>query len=137
MTPRRSRRIAVDTAKHKDYLQAAHQFYIGADAAMSLENWSAAALLVVHAAIAYTDALTIKIGGVKSQGDDHMAAVDVARELIAVDDAGRKALTHLVRVIQEKNVVSYSGDVSSRNQAESLWKHLERYRSWALLLLNA
>lgn len=137
MTPRRSKRVSVDKSKYKDYLHTAHQFYSGAETERSLENWSAAALLIVHAAVAYTDALTIKVGGVKSQGDDHMASVDVAREMVVLDEVGKKALDHLARIIQDKNAVSYHGDVCSRDEAESLWKHLERYRSWALSVLNA
>ena len=61
--------------------------------------------LIIHAAIAYTDAITIKVGGVKSQGEDHMAAVDLLRDVVALDDAGQMASSHLARMIEEKNIV--------------------------------
>jgi hypothetical protein len=39
-------------------------------------------------------------------------------------------------MIQEENVVSYYGDVCTKSQAENLWKHLERYTSWAMAILD-
>lgn len=39
-------------------------FFAGAEAAKTFEYWDAAGLLIIHAAIAYTDAIRIKVGGV-------------------------------------------------------------------------
>ena len=75
MTPRLSRRIAVPRMKHHDYAKAADNFHAGAEVAKEFEYWNAAGVLVIHAAIAYTDAITIKVGGVKSQGGDGQRVV--------------------------------------------------------------
>jgi hypothetical protein len=45
--------------------------------AVEFQYWNAAGVLLVHAAIALTDALTVKIGGAKSTGEDHMLAADL------------------------------------------------------------
>jgi hypothetical protein len=45
-----------------------------AEVVTEFEYWNAAGVLLVHAAIALTDALTVKVGGVKSAGGDHMLA---------------------------------------------------------------
>jgi hypothetical protein len=119
-----------------DYVQVADNFYAGADAARAFEYWNAAGVLIVHAAIAYSDAITIKVGGVKSQGADHMAAVDLVRQIVTLDKAGENALNHLWQMIQEKNVVSYHGEIYARRDVDKLWKHLERYRTWALSILG-
>ena len=89
----------------------------------------------LKAAIAYTDAITIKIGGVKSQGEDHMAAVDLVKQTVVLDKSGEKALNHLWRMIQEKNLVSYSGEVYAMEDVEKLWKHLDRYKFLVVSLL--
>jgi len=136
MTPRMNKRASVPHAKHHDYRKVADNFYSGAEAAKAFDYWNAARVLIVHAAIAYTDALTIKIGGVKSQGEDHMAAVDLVKEVVRLDEHGEKALNHLWRMIQEKSVVSYNGEIYTRQDIDKLWKHLERYRAWALSLLG-
>ena len=136
MSPRASKRASVPRSKYQDYIQVADNFYAGAEAAKVFEYWNAAGVLIVHAAIAYSDAITIKIGGVKSQGNDHMAAVDLLRQVVALDKSGETALNHLWRMIQEKNVVSYHGEIYTRRDVDKLWKHLERYRTWALSILG-
>src|SRR3989344_6089805 len=112
MTPRMSRRTSVHRTKYHDYVKVADNFYLGAELAKEFEYWNAAGVLIIHAAIAYTDAVTIKVGAVKSQGEDHMAAVDLLREVVALDEPGQKASHHLARMIEQKKVVSYSGEAS-------------------------
>lgn len=130
------KRQTVPRSKYDDYIKVADNFYSGADAAKAFDYWNAAGLLIIHAAIAYTDAITIKVAGVKSQGDDHMAAVDLVREVVVLDKVGDAALNHLWRMIQEKNVVSYHGEIYTRQDVDKLWKHLERYKTWALSILG-
>ena len=74
MTPRMSRRASVLRTKYHDYMKVADNFRSGAELAKEFEYWNAAGVLIIHAAIAYTDAITIKVGGVKSQGEDHKRA---------------------------------------------------------------
>jgi hypothetical protein len=135
MTPR-LKRGSVSRSKYHDYIKVADNFYNGADVAKAFEYWNAAGVLIIHAAIAYTDALTIKVGGVKSQGDDHMAAADLLKEVVTLDENGQKALNHFGRMIQQKNVISYNGEIYTRDDIDKLWKQLERYKSWALTVLG-
>lgn len=137
MSPRGQRRASVPKSKSSDYAKVAESFYHGAELAKEFEYWNAAGLLVVHAAIAYTDAVTIHVGGVKSQGEDHMAAVGLLKEVVKLDDTGRRAANHLARLIEQKNIVSYSGEIFSRKEVDLLWKHLERYRPWAAVILRS
>jgi hypothetical protein len=95
LSPRLSRRVSVPRSKYEDYLKVAENFHAGAEAAKTFEYWNAAGVLIIHAAIAYSDAITIKIGGVKSQGEDHMAAVDLVRQVVALDKSGNTAVNHL------------------------------------------
>ena len=63
-------RITVDRSRSRDYAAVAKYFMQGAELAKEFEYWNADGVLIVHAAIAYTDAITIKVGGVKSPGED-------------------------------------------------------------------
>ena len=130
------RHASVPRSKFHDYAKVADNFYLGAETAKEFEYWNAAGVLIIHAAIAYTDAITVKVGGVKSQGEDHMAAVDLLREVVALDEAGQKASNHLARMIEQKNVVSYSGEVYARTGIEQLWKQLVRFKAWAMSILD-
>ncbi|MFH2202240.1 MAG: hypothetical protein ABIJ96_03920 [Elusimicrobiota bacterium] len=136
MSPRPQKRVSVPKARSKDYRKVAENFYQGAEMAQGFEYWNAAGVLIVHAAIAYTDAITIRRGGVKSKGEDHAAAADLLRGIIPVDEAAQKALRQLERMIHEKNRVSYEGHVYTRKDIGNLWKSLERYRAWARSVLD-
>lgn len=135
MTPRKSHRVSVSMARYADYRKVADNFFMGAEAAKTFEYWNAAGVLIVHSAIAYADSLTIKVGGVKSHGEDHMAAVDLVGQVVALDERGEKALIQLSRLIEQKNLVSYSGEIYSRKDVDDLWKYLERFRAWILPML--
>jgi hypothetical protein len=50
---------AVDRSKFREYQRVAQHFYDAAKDSIDLEYWTAAAVLIVHAAIAYADALCI------------------------------------------------------------------------------
>ncbi len=135
MTPRRHRRVSVPKSKKSDYVRVAENFYKGAEVAKEFDYCNAAGVLIVHAAIAYTDALTIKFGGVKSKGEDHMAAVDLLHQVVALDEQGKAGTRHLEKIISEKNRVSYEGEVYTKKDVDNLWKHLLRYQTWAVSML--
>lgn len=131
MTPRQAKRVQVPRPRGQDYFAVAESFFNGAQVAKDFEYWNAAGVLMVHAAIAYTDALTIQFGGVRSKGEDHMAAADLLRQVARLDEPDLLQVRHFERIINEKNRVSYEGEIFHRKDIEPLWKHLSRYREWA------
>lgn len=94
-------------------------------------------VLLVHAAIALTDALTIKVGGVKSAGEDHLLAADLLESVLAMDGDAKRAIGHLRALIQEKTLVSSSGDIYRQEDIRRMARHLSRSRVWADRLLSA
>jgi hypothetical protein len=114
----------------------AESFAGAAELAAESEYWNAAGVLLVHAGIALTDALTVKVGGVKNASPDHMMAADLLEEVLAIDAEGQKAIRHLRALLEEKTLVSYSGEVYRREDIRRMSRHLERYRNWALRLLG-
>lgn len=58
---------------------------------MDLEYWTAAGVLIVHSAIAFTDALTIKLSGVKSVGENHEEAILLLEEAVPESEAKTKS----------------------------------------------
>jgi HEPN domain-containing protein len=53
----------VDRSRHREYQRVAEQFYDAAKDSLELGYWTAAAVLIVHSAIVYADALCIKLSG--------------------------------------------------------------------------
>ena len=135
--PRTGRRRQVERSRWQQFRSVAESFVAAAAVATEFEYWNAAGVLLVHAAIALTDALTVKIGGVKSVGEDHMLAAGLLETVVVIDAEGKKAIAHLRALLEEKNLVSYSGEIYRREDIRRMGRHLDRYRTWANRLLAA
>ncbi len=131
---RGSRRVSIHRSRSLDYVKVADSFFNGAEVAREFEYWNAAGVLIVHTAIALADAVSIKLGGVKSQGEDHHDTAMLLDELVADSSEKRRAVNQLRRIIDHKTSVSYSGEIYERADVEQLWKLLTRFRKWALSL---
>lgn len=129
MAKRRGRK-SVSRTHYTKYKNVAEHFYDAAKDLMDLEDWTAAGVIIVHSAIAFTDALCIKLSGVKSIGEDHEGAVTLLENTVAESDEKLKAINQLKRIIEEKTKVSYLGELYSQTQAIEMWKRLERFRQW-------
>jgi len=136
MSNRRGRK-SMDRARYREYQRVAEHFYEAARDSMDLEYWTAAGVLVVHAAIAYADALSIKLSGQRSAGDNHEDTIELVESVVAGGNEKKTALNQLRRIIEEKTKVSYMGELYSSAQTKDMWKQLERFRRWALSVLSA
>jgi ADP-ribosylglycohydrolase len=134
--PKRTSRKAVDRLRHRDYKNAAQHFYEAAEIAMNYSYWTAAGVLIVHSAIAYADAISIKLSGQKSSGENHEDSIVLLDEVVADGDTKKNAINQLRRIIEEKTKVSYSGDLYRAILISELWKRLERFRKWAISILE-
>jgi len=135
MAERRGRK-SVPRHRFKEYQNVAEHFYNAAKDSMDLEYWTAAGVLIVHSAIAYTDTLCIKLAGVKSIGENHEDAVTLLESVVGDTEEKSKALNQLRRIIEEKTKVSYLGELYSSSQTKEMWKRLERFRKWAKEILE-
>ncbi len=127
------RKVTRKRAERSDwsgFLAAAEENYASACAVQASRRYRAAGILLVHASIALTDALTVRAGGVKSTGEHHREAVDLVRELLPNAPGLNPALRHLEAIIQEKNRVSYTGDPLTASDIARMRSHFERFASW-------
>jgi hypothetical protein len=133
---RKTTRKSVDKSVAKNYKMVAESFFNGAEVAKEYEYWNATGVLIVHAAIAYSDAICIKYGGTKSQSEDHHQIVDLVKEMVAESKEKKSALNQLERIIEHKSSVSYSGNIYEKKDIDLLWKYVVRFKSWAEKLLS-
>ena len=133
---RKSTRIQISKHDFEKYLSVSRNFSDGAQVAYEFEYYNAAGVLIVHAAIALADSLTIKTGGVKCKGENHYEILDLIKEKIQDDIKRKSALNQLEAIISHKNSVSYSGDIYSKQDVDKLFKNFERFSSWASTILN-
>lgn len=95
---------AVERVKFKEYQRIAEHFYDAAKDSAELEYWTAAAVLIVHASIAFADALCIKIAGQRSAGENHELTITMLEEHVAGGNEKKKALNQLRYIIEEKTL---------------------------------
>lgn len=128
-------RQTVDQSRWHDFARVGRSFADAAELAAEFEYWNAAGVLMVHATIAFGDAVSVRLAGAKSAGEDHAQAADLLQSVVVGDRESKTAIRHFRSVIQEKNRVSYSGEVYIRRDVSRLRKHFERFRKWAETLL--
>lgn len=128
---KRVSRKQYDAVKHKDFLKVSANFAEGAVVASEFEYHNAAGVLIIHAAIALADALTIRFASVKCSGDNHYEIIKLLEEVIRKSKESVTALNHFKKLIDHKNVVSYHGEIYSNKDVEILFKHYNRFSEWA------
>ncbi|MEJ2617053.1 MAG: hypothetical protein P8Z35_19025 [Ignavibacteriaceae bacterium] len=135
MAKRRGRK---SLARHrfKEYERVAEHFYNAAKDSNDLEYWTASGVLIVHSAIAFTDALCIKLAGVKSAGENHEDAITLLESITAETEERNRAINQFKRIIEEKTKVSYLGELYTASQTKEMLKRLERFRKWAKEILS-
>lgn len=135
---RKGTQVVVDRTRWRDDYALGENFYQAAREALDVgfEYWNAIGAVVVHAAIAYMDSVTINRAGPKSKGEDHLKAVDNMAAAAPGDTAAKAAVTQLRRIVSEKNRVSYSGEFFSKREVERLMANLERFRRWVRAVLG-
>jgi len=97
---------------------------------------SAVALLAVHSAIAFQDAVQVKLTGHRSQTQDHMQAVRDITKACTIKRVDRAGIKHLQRLVTAKTDVAYGDRQVTREQAETLRVFAERFQTWAEGLLR-
>jgi hypothetical protein len=90
------------------------------------------ALLGIHGAISYCDALRIGLGSVEISSDDHRKAVRELRILLNNRRFEKlQGVGHLERLLSNKSKIAYSREASDRNDVEQIVQHAERFAAWA------
>jgi hypothetical protein len=130
---RRGRRKALDRADAPRYMTVARALRkSAADIEVIAEDrhGNALAIIAVHAAIAYADALCAAYGGFKSTEGEHERTVDALKEALGTRmDSGQAR--RLLGIVKEKDSASYQGVFYTMAEARRLLRKLEVFADWA------
>ncbi|MBK6915009.1 MAG: hypothetical protein IPH11_15610 [Ignavibacteriales bacterium] len=129
-------RKRIDYSKFEDFLSVSKNFIAGAELAVKSEYYNAAGLLIIHAAIAIADAITIRFSSTKCSGENHYEVIKLLKETAPRTRDTQNALNHFEKLIDHKNAVSYQGDIYVKQDIEQLLKHFDRFSNWAYSLLK-
>ena len=134
--PKGTKVTNVEKREYLRYKSIADGFYEAAKDELNSKRWNAVGLLIVHSAIGYADAVAIKESGQKSSSENHQDSVKLLEKVVKHTESRNSALNQLERLIGHKTTVAYSGEQYDQADIEKLMKHLERFRTWVLKLLE-
>jgi hypothetical protein len=92
---------------------------------------SAAALLAVHSAISYSDALLIGLIGKRPHGEDHRQAVVALKRACVGAKIDQRGISHLQVLLSVKTDISYGDQLIDNVRIEALCNTAERFQTWA------
>ena len=88
------------------------------------------AIVAIHAAIAYTDALTVAYREIRSTDGDHRRATDVLLHALG-HRADPEQVRRLRGILDAKSHASYSGTYYPLEDAERILRETDAFVSWA------
>jgi hypothetical protein len=97
---------------------------------------SAAALLAVHSAISYSDALLIGLSGARPRGENHREAITALKRACSGAKIDRQGITHLDRLLSAKTDISYGEKQVDNERIAALCITAERFQVWAERILQ-
>ncbi len=126
---------SVDRSLAVSYFDKAIKFKTDAEKMVELADefsGNGIAVLCVHAAIAYGDAIAIFAAGRKSKSGDHRDAALFLASIVPIRSTEDKAAMRAFEVIlSRKDEVSYMQDLLSQREAAVLLDKLHSFARWA------
>lgn len=126
-----------DRSKYIGFAKVSENFENASKLAFEFGYYNAAGVLIIHSAIALADSVTIKVNSLKVSGESHYDILSFLRNTMPEKYRNKTAFDHFQRLIDFKNLVSYSGDIFIKKDIEKLNKHFERFASWAKSIINS
>lgn len=91
---------------------------------------NAVAILAIHAAIAYSDALSTGYRGIKSVDGDHTRVADTLQNALG-NRADAAQIARLRGILDAKSHASYSGQYYTLSDGQSVLADTEKFVAWA------
>jgi hypothetical protein len=123
--------IAVEV---QHYLGRARDFLKGMDLLQNdlAEYRYSSALLGIHGAISYCDALRIGLGSKGLSSDDHQSAARELRLLLASRKfENPQGVGRLEKLLSKKSMIAYVADAAGENEIKQIVVDAKRFEAWA------
>ena len=91
------------------------------------------ALLGIHCAISYCDALRTGMGCENVSSEDHRSAADDLKKRLTEDRIveNLRGVEHLKNLLSKKSRIEYASETVRRDEIEDIVKHAQRFSDWA------
>jgi hypothetical protein len=91
---------------------------------------SAAALLAVHSAISYNDAVLIGLGSRRPRSENHRAAVSALKQACTREGVDHQGIPHFEKLLSAKTDISYGEKHVDDERIAKLCTYAERFQKW-------
>jgi hypothetical protein len=98
---------------------------------------SAAALLAIHSAISYSDALLVGFSGTRPRGENHQEAVAVLKRACTKAKIEQQGIKHFQSLVSAKTDISYGEMRVDDERVAKLCITAERFQVWAERILQS
>ena len=115
------------------YIQRATDFLEGMQLTRNDQSYlNSSALLAIHSAVSFTDALRLGLGDQSLASDDHKKAADSLQKMLSTRNTDEQTgLGHLRYLLSRKHLVAYGNRRLERTDYETLFTKAERFAKWA------
>jgi hypothetical protein len=115
------------------YIQRATDFLEGMKLTRTDQSyWNSSALLAIHSAVSYSDALRVGLGDQKLSADDHNKAADALQKMLpSKATRNQTGLAHFRYLLSKKHLVAYDDHRLEHTDYETLFTRAERFALWA------
>jgi len=116
------------------YVQRAADFFYAMLSLRDDESYrNSSALLAIHSALSYSDALRVGLGDERLAADDHSRAADALRQMLPSNNnvSDQTGLGHLRYLLSNKSRVAYGSQRLAAKEFEMLYTRAERFATWA------
>ena len=97
---------------------------------------SAVALLAVHSAISYSDALLIGLGSKRPHGENHREAITALKRACTRAKIDQQGIGHFQKLLSVKTDISYGEKRVDNERATALCVTAEQFQVWAERILQ-
>lgn len=97
---------------------------------------SAAALLAVHSAISYSDAILVGLGGARPRGENHREAITALKRICTGAKIEPQGIAHLQKLLSAKTEISYGDKPVGEIRIMALCAAAFRFEKWAEQVLQ-
>lgn len=129
MSPKPIQQRSIDKSRDFIYKKRAEDFFEAMRDSFLKENWNASGLAAVHCAISATDALLVRVAGVRSTAPSHHEVIGLLKEKIHFPGTDEQA-KRLDKILSRKNFIEYLDRTFTQEEAYALQKDVERYYDW-------
>lgn len=126
MTPKFKTRD-VEKSLYTNYLRRAEECYHAAKNSFATQEWNAATISAIHAAIAASDAMCIYFLGKRNASESHNEAAALFKTIKTDDEEINTNANRISRILSIKNMAEYEDRLVFKTEAEKILKDCERF----------